>query len=382
MDYKKILSSSVLPQKLKSEIKEQLENYKANKTQSEKVVRKVEEIYRKMTYDPGEAVGVIAAQSISEPATQMTMRTYHTAGSIVKQVSLGLPRLIEILDARREATTPIMEIYLDKKYNSREAATKIAKQIKETKFKNMVLEDIIDLVNLTIEIKIDLNYLKDLEINEEEIIKNINKQIRGYEVKLNGHKIELKSKKDDVTIREMQKAKLKVFDMRLKGITGIEQAMITKQGGDWVITTIGSNLRKVIKIKGVDPKRIYSNNIKEIEKLFGIEAARNAIIKEACNTLADQGLDIDPRHIILVGDMMTIEGEIRAIGRYGIAGNKRSVLARANFETTVKHLTDAAVRGEIDNLDSIIENVLINQVAPVGTCICDIVFKPKKSKKK
>ena len=74
---------------------------------------------------------------------------------------------------------------------------------------------------------------------------------------------------------------------------------------------------------------------------------------------------------------MTISGRVNAIGRYGIAGSKKSVLARANFETTVKHLTSAAVSGEVDRLNSMIENILINQVAPIGTCLCDVVFKPK-----
>lgn len=380
MEYSELVSDVAVSEKIKNEIINCLEKYKPEKKKAQEIINKISELYKSMSYEPGEAVGVVAAQSISEPATQMTMRTYHTAGSVVKQVSLGLPRLIEILDARKEATTPIMQIYLDEQHNTREEATKIAKQIKETKLKNIVIEDIIDLLNLAVEIKIDMNSLKEMQVNKEELIKLINKQIRGYDVSFEGNKIELKSKKDDATIRDLQKTKLKVFDIRMRGIAGIEQAMVTKEKGEWVITTIGSNIKKVVKIDGVNSKRIFSNNIKEIEKLFGIEAARNAIIKEGCETLADQGLNVDARHIILVGDMMTMEGEVKAIGRYGVAGSKRSVLARANFETTVKHLTDAAVKGEVDHLDSIIENILINQVAPVGTCVCDIVFRPKSKK--
>ncbi|MCD6398564.1 MAG: DNA-directed RNA polymerase subunit A'', partial [Candidatus Aenigmarchaeota archaeon] len=124
--------------------------------------------------------------------------------------------------------------------------------------------------------------------------------------------------------------------------------------------------------------RFFSNDINGVEKLLGIEAARNVIIMEACKTLADQGLDVDSRHLILVGDIMTTDGTVKAIGRYGVSGEKRSVLARANFETTVKHLTDAAVEGEVDNLDSIVENILINQVAPIGTAVCDLMFKTKR----
>ncbi len=372
------LLNSILPDKLKEEIQKAFEEYKLNKKQKEAVVKKTEEIYKKIKYEPGEAIGVIAAQSISEPATQMTMRTYHTAGSVVKQVSLGLPRLIEILDARKIPKTPIMRVYLDEEHNTKDKAKEIAKMIKETKIKNIVLEDVIDLVNLVIEVKIDRNKLKDLEIGEEELIKMAKKRLKNYDIYFDENKVKLKSKKDDATIKDLQEAKLKFFDIKLKGLVGIEQAMITKEGEDWVITTIGSNIKKVIDIKGVDPTRVYSNNINEIEKLFGIEAARNAIINEACDTLADQGLDVDPRHIILAADIMTMEGEINAIGRYGVAGSKRSVLARANFETTVKHFTEASLKGERDKLDSIIENILINQVAPVGTALCEIVFKQKK----
>lgn len=381
MDYNNILADSFISEKIKHEAEAYFKKYNLTQKQAQNALKKIENLYKRTLYEPGEAIGVIAAQSISEPATQMTMRTYHTAGSVVKQVSLGLPRLIEIVDARKEATTPIMEIYMDPEHNNKEAATRIAKKIKETKLKNVVLEDIIDLVNLVIEIKLDTDYLKDLQIKEDDLAKLLKKQVRGYEIQVKGNKMELKSKKEDVTIKDLQKAKLKIFDVRLRGLRGIEQAMVTKKRDEWMITTIGSNMRKVIKFDGIDSKRIFSNNIREIGRLFGIEAARNAIIKEACGTLADQGLIIDPRHIILVGDMMTMEGKINAIGRYGISGNKRSVFARANFETTVKHLTEAAVKGEIDHLDSIVENILINQVAPVGTNVCDIVFKPKKSNK-
>ena len=138
----------------------------------------------------------------------------------------------------------------------------------------------------------------------------------------------------------------------------------------------------MLKIEEIDPRRVVSNDIREIEKNFGIEAARNSIVNELSSTLSDQGLDVDLRHLILVADMMTAAGTIRPIGRYGLSGNKRSVLAKANFETTVKHLTDAAIKGEEDVLDSIIENVIVNQVAPIGTSMCKLSYKSKKVKKK
>ena len=375
--YDELISGLEFPEKLKEEIKNNFEKYKLTKKQAEKLIEKIREAYKKMSYEPGEAIGVIAAQSISEPATQMTMRTYHTAGAAAKQVSLGLPRLIEIVDARREPSTPLMEIYLKKEFNTKENATKVAKKIKETKLKNIVLEDVIDLVNSYIELKIDRKYMNEIEVNDDFLVKLIKKYIKNYDAEIDGDVLKIKAKKE-TTIRELQKTKLKVFDISLKGIRGINQAIVMNKNGEWFITTLGSNLKKVLDIKEVDLTRFFSNDINGVEKLLGIEAARNVIIMEACKTLADQGLDVDSRHLILVGDIMTTDGTVKAIGRYGVSGEKRSVLARANFETTVKHLTDAAVEGEVDNLDSIVENILINQVAPIGTAVCDLMFKTKR----
>lgn len=312
--------------------------------------------------------------------THNTMRTYHAAGALAKQVSLGLPRVIEIVDARREPSTPTMEIHLIEDLNSKEGAKKVAKKIRETKFKNIVLEDVIDLVNSQIEFKIDLKSLKELEVDKEDLKKIIKKYIKKYKVEIKDNLILLKSEKE-VNIKNLQKTKLKALDIIVKGIKGITHAIVRKEKEEWIITTIGSNLRKVLKIEEVDSKRVFCNDIREVGKVLGIEATRNAIIRELSATLADQGLDVDMRHLILVADTMTVDGEIKAIGRYGVAGDKRSVLARANFETTVKHLTKAGMRGEVEKLNSIVGNVIVNQVSPIGTNMCDLVYKPKSDKK-
>jgi DNA-directed RNA polymerase subunit A" len=127
-----------------------------------------------------------------------------------------------------------------------------------------------------------------------------------------------------------------------------------------------------MKVLGVDCTRTTSNNIHEIAETFGIEAARNALIHEAQEVLGEQGLDVDVRHIMLVSDLMTRTGEIRQIGRHGISGEKESVLARAAFEVTVKHLLDASVSGEEDLLNGITENVIVGQTIPLGTGFIDL----------
>jgi DNA-directed RNA polymerase subunit A" len=302
------------------------------------------------------------------------MRTYHIAGAAGVQVTLGLPRLMEILDARRTPTTPAMTIYLEPKYNTRDGAKEIAKKIRETKLRDVVLEDTIDLATFAIEIKIDKGSVAELNLKLDEIEKKARNVLRNFDVSLAGSVIRAVPKKE-MSIFELQKAKAKVLDTTILGISGIEQVVVRKTKGEWVIYTSGSNLKKILKIDGVDGTRVLTNDIHEIEAVLGIEAARNSIIKEISSTLEQQGLVVGIRHIMLVADMMTAGGTISPIGRYGLSGEKASVLARANFETTVRNITSAAINGEVDSLGSIIENVLINQVVPVGTGMFDLVLK-------
>jgi len=117
----------------------------------------------------------------------------------------------------------------------------------------------------------------------------------------------------------------------------------------------------------VDKKRTRSNNISEIAQVLGVEAAREAIIHEAESTLNEQGILVDVRHLMLVADMMCMEGEVKQIGRHGIAGEKESVLSRAAFEVTVNHLLDAAVANEVDELSGVTENVIVGQPIQLGT---------------
>jgi len=146
------------------------------------------------------------------------------------------------------------------------------------------------------------------------------------------------------------------------------------EGDEYVVYTEGSNFREILGMPEVDFTRTVTNDIHEIAEVLGIEAARNAIINEAMKTLEEQGLEVDIRHIMLVADMMTSSGEIRQVGRHGISGEKASVLARASFEITTKHLFDACLRGEKDRLDGIIENVIAGQPIPLGTGSVELIM--------
>ncbi|MCK5159156.1 MAG: DNA-directed RNA polymerase subunit A'', partial [Candidatus Heimdallarchaeota archaeon] len=146
--------------------------------------------------------------------------------------------------------------------------------------------------------------------------------------------------------------------------------------------TEGTDFVKTLRIPGVDQKRIYTNHTYEIAETLGIEAARNSIIKESMAVLKAQGLDVDIRHITLVADLMTNTGDVRQIGRHGISGEKISVLARASFEITVKHLLEACLQGEADNLRGITENVIVGQMVPLGTGAIDLMMNPMSQKDK
>ncbi len=371
-----------LPESIVEEIKRVCEKHKLSEAQAKKLVEKVKEVYERSKYEPGEAIGVVSAQSISEPATQMTMRTYHVAGAAEIKVTLGLPRLIEIFDARKEPSTPMMKIYLKKEYNTKEKARHFANEIRELKIEDVISSTAIDIFNLKIELFFDEKAMQSSEVQPEDVGKRIKESVKA-EVRAGKTKVSIKLKEESIDVRELQRVKNKILSLNLKGIKGIKQAIVRREGDEWVIVTLGSNLKKILERGEVDPTRTISNNIHEVAEVLGIEAARNLIVKEVCNTLEEQGLEVDIRHVLLVADIMTVDGEVKPIGRYGIAGAKGSVLARANFEETVKHLTSAAIKGEVDMLRSTIENVIINQVVPVGTGMVELTFSPptKKSKK-
>jgi len=163
--------------------------------------------------------------------------------------------------------------------------------------------------------------------------------------------------------------------IHVDGVKNISNAVVRREGEEWIINTIGSNLQEVLGISEVDENRTVTNDIHETKKVLGVEAARNLVIDEALRTMQEQGLDIDVRHVMLVSDIMTLTGSVRPIGRYGVAGAKASILARAAFEETIKHLVRASVKNESDSFQGIFENVMIGQVIPSGTGMFDLVAK-------
>ena len=360
-----------LPHSVKKEVAEKVLKEKLENKLRE-VVEKVIEEYNKNLIDPAEACGIVAAQSIGEPGTQMTMRTFHYAGVAEINVTLGLPRLIEIVDARSTPSTPMMTVYLEGAYRvNADLAKKVANQIEMTKLQDIATLDI-DVENMMIYVRLDEKAMERKAVTREEVLERLRKVKK---IKVEEEKDAIKVSPEELGYKDLLQTAESLRKLKIKGIDGIERVIIRKEPGEgYVIYTEGSNFEEVLKVEGVDPYRTTTNDIQAIARVLGIEAARNMIINEAHDTLLEQGLHVDIRHIMLVADIMTVDGTVRAIGRHGVSGEKSSVLARAAFEITVNHLLRAARRGEVDDLDGVAENIIVGQPIKVGTGAIKLVM--------
>ena len=220
--------------------------------------------------------------------------------------------------------------------------------------------------------------MSELGVNTKAVIEALTSSLKGVAVKEKDHIITLKFKDGEYKLNDIYKLKEKAKTIYIGGVEGIEQVLPVKKDDEFIVICSGSNLKDILKVNEVDETRTTTNNIFEVEAVLGIEAARQAITEEAKKVISEQGLEVDIRHIMLVADVMTNRGSIKGITRSGVTGEKESVLARASFETPIKHLVNASLAGEVDNLNSIIENIILNQAVPVGTGLPGLVTRMKK----
>ncbi len=364
----------VLPLSIIDEIKAKLPD-KAAPTKIKKILEMAAEEYQKAKVDPGECVGLVAAESIGEPGTQMTLNTFHLAGVAEMNITMGLPRIIEILDGRQNASTPMMEIYLKPPYNKGKDIRKIAQKVKETTLGEVISEFEINIAETTITVRVDKDKMSMMDTRLSTVQKLLDKSLKGFTIKEKEGDIILKAKGKDFNLNELFKSKEKIKGIYLKGVKSIKQVLPVKRGEEFVIITSGKNLADVLGLDFVDSERTFTNDIFEIERNLGIEAARQAIINEVQKVIDGQGLNVNIRHLMLVADTMCASGTIKGITRYGVVSQKSSVLARASFETPIRHIIKAALIGEEDKLNSVVENVMINQPVPVGTGLPGLVTK-------
>src|SRR6056297_304065 len=375
-----VVEDTDLPRRLKDEVYETLEAHEdATVEDADELAKAVETRYLDTRVDPLDPVGTVSAQSIGEPGTQLTMNTFHYAGVAEIDVTQGLPRLIELVDARKTPDTPMMTVYLEEEYaTERESAHEVVWNLEATKI--LALGDVsTNVADMRVVISLNADTLEERMITAEEVAETIEDQL-GVTTIQDGTTVEFGP--EEPSYRDLLQLVEELRDITFKGIEDISRVVIRREEMDdspydadeeFVLYTEGSAFGDALAIEGVDATRTTCNNIHEIHRNLGIEAAREIIIEETHNTLAEQGLDdVNVRHLMLVADMMTNEGTIESIGRHGISGAKDSVLARAAFEVTVNHLLNAAIHGEVDKLDGVTENVIVGKPIKLGTGDVDL----------
>ncbi|MFB1063396.1 DNA-directed RNA polymerase subunit A'' [Natrinema sp. H-ect4] len=370
-----VVEDTDLPRRLKDEVYETLESREgATVEEADELSKAVETRYLNTRVPPLDPVGTVSAQSIGEPGTQLTMNTFHYAGVAEIDVTQGLPRLIELVDARKTPDTPMMTVYLEDEYaTEREKAHEVVWSIEATKI--LALGDVsTNVADMRVQISLNEDTLQERLITAEEVAEIIEDSL-GVKTVQQGASIEFGP--EEPSYRDLLQLVEELREITFKGIEEVSRVVIRREeledGEEFVLYTEGSAFGDALDIEGVDASRTTCNNIHEIHRNLGIEAARETIIEETNNTLAEQGLDdVNVRHLMLVADMMTNRGEVESIGRHGISGSKDSVLARAAFEVTVNHLLNAAIHGEIDDLDGVTENVIVGKPIKLGTGDVDL----------
>ncbi|MBU1939627.1 MAG: DNA-directed RNA polymerase subunit A'' [Candidatus Diapherotrites archaeon] len=329
--------------------------------------------YDETKVESGEAVGIIAAQSLGEPGTQLTLRTKHYAGSAEVSVGSGIQRVEELVDGRSKAKYPTMTIYIEgnearKNYEKAEA---FAKSLIDVRVQDVVAvnEDFAK-EKMTIEVLRDK--CKERGVNIPDLVDKIEKNMK-LKARKRQDALDFSLKKE--ALLKVRRLLNKLRNTRVQGVRGIDKTIVVKEGDEYVIKTSGTNMKVVLKMDEVDGRRTTTNDIKEISKVLGIEAGRVAIAKELSKVLKENNIAVDLRHIMLLADLMCYDGEVKGIVRTGIARDKASPFARAAFEETVKHLLDAAFKGERENLSGVVENIIVGQPIKVGTGTVDLVMK-------
>jgi len=361
-----------LPVSVMREIDSRIEKYSLNASEKQKLISISEKTYLKNTVEPGEAVGIIAAQSIGEPGTQLTLRTKHYAGAAEVSVGSGIQRVEEIVDGRSKSKYPTMNIYLQEELRkTKEDAENFANSLIDVRIGDIIdIKEDLDKKKLTITIK--EKDVKAKGIDRSDLIKKMEKYLK------------LKPKEKDKEfifgpakepLLKGRKNLNKLISTRIHGVRGIEKTVVVQEGNEFMIKTSGTNLKNVLKLPEIDAKRVMTNDIKEISKVLGIEAGRATIVHELHKTFRTNGILIDVRHIMLLADLMCFEGDVKGIVRTGITRQKSSPLARAAFEETTKHLLDAAFKSEIEELAGVVENIIVGQPIRVGTGKVNLIMR-------
>lgn len=339
--------------------------------------------YHSKKIEAGTAIGAIGAQSIGEPGTQMTLKTFHFAGVASMNVTLGVPRIKEIINAAKKISTPIISAKLINEDNPKEA--RIAKALIEKTLLGQVAKTIklvmsARLASIVITLDMELIQASRLCIDayrvKESILQTPRIKLKNQHVKvLNPVKLEVVSEADKAKLHfELHALKNKLPTIVVAGISTVERVIINKDDGKgaekkskYNLFVEGTGLLGVMGTEGVDGLQTKSNHVMEVQQTLGIEAARISIIDEIRETMSSHGMTIDIRHMMLLADLMTFKGEVLGITRHGVQKMKDSVLMLASFEKTADHLFNASVNGREDKIEGVSECIIMGIPMQIGT---------------
>ncbi|PWN92533.1 beta and beta-prime subunits of DNA dependent RNA-polymerase [Acaromyces ingoldii] len=350
--------------------------------------------YMKAKVEPGTAVGAIGAQSIGEPGTQMTLKTFHFAGVASMNVTLGVPRIKEIINAAKSINTPIITAQLVNPES--ETAARIVKgRIEKTYLGDVasVIEEAWASSYVYLGVHIDMKAIEklQLEVTLDDVRRAI---VQAPKLKIKDDRVTLVPKKNRIRIYIGQDdggANSKPVDEKeiyyglkllkralpkiiIKGIHEAARAVISDEKGSRKLLVEGYGLREVMTTEGVVGLQTHTNHIMEMKEVLGIEAARTSVFREIDYTMASHGMSIDPRHVMLLADVMTYKGEVLGITRFGVAKMKDSVLMLASFEKTTDHLFDAALFGKTDAIQGVSESIIMGNAAQnLGTAMPTLI---------
>ena len=340
--------------------------------------------------EPGSAVGAVGAQSIGEPGTQMTLKTFHFAGVASMNVTLGVPRIKEIINASKNISTPIITVKLENDHDET-AARMVKARIEKTTLGDVAkhVRSVLSSRRSYIEVELDSEAISNLQLKID--VQSVVTKVLSSKLKIADHEVRVTGKYKFVVLvngqarsrsaaAEAEAAKLsnnpffKLQSLRaalpqviIKGIGSVERAVINQEDGKYNLLVEGTNMCEVMGTEGVCGEQTTTNHVMEAEKTLGIEAARSTIISQVEFTMNSHGMSIDRRHSMLLADVMTYKGEVLGITRFGIAKMKESVLMLASFEKTTDHLYDAALHGRVDKIDGVSESIIMGMPAPVGS---------------
>ena len=362
-----------VPEWIRRQVKNEVERVELSEAAIRGVMDRVFEAYDKIRLEPGSAIGIVSAESIGEPATQLTLRTFHTPGMPEITIVMGLPRIAELIDAVKTPKSPYVVAYLKGEYaRDKKKAQEVANRILEAKLSDLIEEENIYYELMQVEYVLDVEKLREHNLTVEDVEKALSK-ISKVSVERTGDKSILITIQAD-SMAKMRAKLIKVENTVVKGIPGAKRVVVKEENGENVIHIEGAVLKQVLELEEIDTTRTYSSNVHEVIALFGIEAGRNLLVEELSKVLSNQGIVVDRRHLELLADIMTRRGELLQVGRLGVVKYEKGVLANASYELTVQNIVKAAVSGKRDKIGGVLESIIVGRAPEVGEAIVKVFW--------